>query len=51
MNLIKIAIMLRRKFSEFYDIKQYRKQASEQLVVRQYISNQKIIVDEERSNE
>jgi hypothetical protein len=46
MNLIKIAIMLRKKFAEFYDIKQYKKQASEQFIVKHYkIDSRKIIVD------
>ena len=49
MNLLKIAILLKRRFSEFYDVKQYRMQASEQLVVRKYtVNNQKIIIDEEK---
>lgn len=49
MNIIKIAIMLKRKFSEFYDVKQYRIQPSEQFVVRKYnLNNQKIIIDEEK---
>lgn len=49
MNLITIVIMLKRKFSEFYDIKQYRQHASEQFVVKQYTpTNQKIMVDEEK---
>ena len=49
MNLIKIAIMLKRRFSEFYEIKQYKTQASEQFVVRHYtLNNQKIVIDEEK---
>ena len=48
MNLTKIAVLPKRKFSEFYDIKQYREQSIEQLVVRKYTTdNQKIIVDKE----
>ena len=47
MNLVKIATMQRKKFSEFYDIKHYRKQMSKQFVVRQYkINSQKVIIDE-----
>lgn len=38
---------MKRKFSEFYDIKQYKKQASEQFIVKHYkIDSRKIIVDE-----
>ena len=49
MNLIKIAITLKQKISEFYDIKHYNKQSSEQFIVRNYsINNQKIIVDKEK---
>ncbi|MBI2652277.1 hypothetical protein HYX00_02320 [Candidatus Woesearchaeota archaeon] len=51
MNLIKIAITLKNKFSEFYEVNLYRKQASRQFVVRQYkINNQKITINEEKSN-
>ena len=51
MKPIEIAILMKRKFSEFYDIKEYKKQTSEQLVVRRYAANnQKIIVDEKKSN-
>ncbi len=49
MNIIKIALLLKKKFSEFYDIKQYKKQSTEQLIVKKYaINNQKIIIDEEK---
>ena len=49
MNLIKIAILLKRRFSEFYEIKQYRMHASSQFVVRHYtLNNQKIVIDEEK---
>lgn len=49
MNLIKIATVLKNKFSEFYDIKLYRKKASNQVAINQYITNEKkIIVDEEK---
>ena len=48
MNLIKIAILVKRKFLEFYEIKLYRKQAAEQLIVKKYnLNNQTIIVDKE----
>ena len=49
MNLIKIVIHLKCKFSEFYDIKEYKKQASEKLVVTHCaINNQKITIDEKK---
>ncbi|MBS3113692.1 hypothetical protein J4448_01200 [Candidatus Woesearchaeota archaeon] len=49
MNLIKIAILLKKKFSEFHDIKQYKIQASEQFVVRHYtVNNQKITINKEK---
>lgn len=52
MNLIKIATMLKKKFSEFYDIKLYNNHASDHFVVRRYTTNnQRIIVDEEKSND
>jgi len=51
MDLIKIALLLKKKFLEFYDVKVYRKHSSEQLIVKKYsINNQKIIIDES-SNE
>ena len=50
MNLVKIATMQRKKFSEFYDIKHYRKQAAEQFIVKLYkVDSKKIIVDEEKN--
>ncbi len=43
MNIVRIVVMLKRKFSEFYDIKHYKKFATEQLVIKKYyINNQKI---------
>lgn len=49
MNLIKIAILLKKSFTEFYDIKLYRKQAEKQFSVKQYtLTHKKIIVDEEK---
>lgn len=46
MNLIIIAIT-KKNFSQFYDIKQYKKHASEQFVVRKYaIGSKKIILNE-----
>ena len=52
MNLIKIVMLVKRKFSEFYEIKLYRKHAAQQITVRNYtINSQKVVVDEEKSNE
>ncbi|MDP3765567.1 MAG: hypothetical protein Q8R04_03575 [Nanoarchaeota archaeon] len=48
MNLIKIVMLLKSKFSEFYDIKQYARHSSQQFVVRQYISHRKITIDKEK---
>ena len=43
---------IKKIFLEFYDIKHYIKQASEQFVVKRYaIDNQKAIIDKEKSNE
>ena len=48
MNLTKITILLKRKFSEFYDIKHYKKQSLNQFIVKEYtINNQEITVKEE----
>ena len=47
MNLIKITVMVKREFSELYEIREYKKHASEQLVVRSYIIGAyKLVVDE-----
>lgn len=47
MSMIKIALLLKRRFPEFYDIRHYGKQASEQLVVKSYSTNyQKITIEE-----
>lgn len=49
MNTIKITVMAKREFSEHYEIREYRKHASEQLVVRKYAMGiSKLVVDEER---
>lgn len=43
MNAIRIIALLKIKFSEFYDIKHYKKFATEQFVIKKYyINNQKI---------
>ena len=48
MNIVKIALVLKRKFSEFYDIKHYKKQSLNQFIVKEYtINNQEITVKEE----
>lgn len=39
MNMIRIAALLKRKFSEFYDIKHYKKFATEQLLIKKYYTN------------
>lgn len=49
MKFVRIAVMMKRAFSESYDIKLYARQPSEELSVKKYAAgNQKIIVDEER---
>lgn len=49
MSMIKIAIMVKREFSEFYEVRHYKKHASEQLNVRQYATNgSKIVIDGEK---
>lgn len=51
MNTIKIMLLLKKKFLEYYEIKQYKKHSIEQLIIKKYdINNQKIIIDES-SNE
>lgn len=52
MKRIKIALLAKRRFPEFYDIRMYRKHASGQLIVRRYsVNGKKLVVDEEKSNE
>lgn len=49
MNLIKVAIIMKMKFSEFYDVKKYITHPSEQLVVKRYNThNRKITINEEK---
>ena len=49
MNLIKISTILAREFLEFYDIKQYKKQAANQLVVKKYVLNKgQMVLNEEK---
>ena len=49
MNIIKIAVLIKKIFAEFYEIRLYRKQSAEQLVIKQYrTSSQEIIVDGEK---
>ena len=47
MNIIIIAIT-KKSFSEFYDIRQYKKHASGQFVVRKYAANNKKIILNEK---
>lgn len=48
MKLIKIAILMRKRFAEFYEVRLYRKHSAEQFVVKHYkVNSQAIIVDEE----
>jgi len=47
MNLIKIALTMGKRFSEFYDIKKYRKQTTSHIIVRKYnLSSSKIVLNE-----
>ena len=47
MNLIKIVLTFPKIFSEFYDIKKYRKQATSHVIVRKYnLSSSKIVLEE-----
>ncbi|MBI2656132.1 hypothetical protein HYX03_00145 [Candidatus Woesearchaeota archaeon] len=39
MNIVRIVVMLKRKFPEFYDIKHYKKFATEQLLIKKYYTN------------
>lgn len=49
MNLIKIAVSVKKRFAELYEIRLYRKQSAYQFAVRQYKTvNQEIIVDGEK---
>ena len=49
MNLIKIVILMKKRFAESYDIRLYRKHSPDQFVIKQYkISSQKIVIDEEK---
>lgn len=49
MNLIKIAVLVKKRFAEFYEIRLYRKQSADHFTVKQYkTSNQEIIVDGEK---
>ena len=49
MNFIKIAISVKKRFAELYEIRLYRKNSAEQFIVKQYrTSYQEIIVDGEK---
>ena len=45
MNIVKIVSTASLKFSEFYDIRRYAKQAEKQLVVMHYNENKKIKIN------
>ena len=47
MNTLKIMLLLKRKFSEYYDIRHYKEQPAEQVIVKKYAANsQEVIIDE-----
>lgn len=46
MNITKIAVTVKRNFSEFYGIMIYRKMPSEQLMVKQYHVDKLITIKE-----
>ncbi len=46
MNITKIAVIVKRNFSEFYGIMLYRKMPSEQLTVKQYSVDKLIAIKE-----
>lgn len=47
MNFIKITVMAKR--ADFHEIKEYKKHASERIVVRKYSTGiSRLVVDEER---
>ncbi|MBI2660456.1 hypothetical protein HYX07_04810 [Candidatus Woesearchaeota archaeon] len=49
MSTIKIMLLLKRKFSEYYDIRQYKKKHADQIIVKKYSAgNREIIIDEEK---
>ena len=49
MNTIRIMLLLKRKFSEYYDIRQYKKKHACQIIVKKYSAgNREVIIDEER---
>lgn len=48
MHLIKITLLVKKRFAELYEIRLYKKHPAVQLVVKQYrINDHKIIVDED----
>jgi hypothetical protein len=49
MKLIKIAVLMKKRFAEFYEVRIYRKHSAEQLIVKKYfVNSQEIIVDGEK---
>lgn len=52
MNIIKISILLKNGFLEYYDCKKYKTHSQDKLTIRRYtINNQKIIVGEGKADE
>lgn len=52
MNIIKISVLSKNEFSEYYEYKKYKINPKDKLTIRRYaINNQKIIVDEGKANE
>ena len=46
MNIVKIAVLMKKRFAEFYEIRLYRRHSAEQLIVKKYAANNReIIVD------
>jgi len=49
MKLIKIVVLMKKRFAEFYEIRIYRKHSAEQLIVKKYaVNTHEIIVDGEK---
>ena len=49
MKAIRIMLLLKIKFLEYYDIKQYKKQHADMVIVKKYSTgSHEIIVDEEK---
>lgn len=49
MSSIKITLLIRKKFAEFFEMRLYRKHPTNQFMVKHYkTNNPKIIIDEEK---